>query len=192
MEMPKRIKGKEWYSLVAPRLFKNKVIGEALVSDPKEILGRTVAKTLPELGGNPSKYYVKIKFKAYEVEDKRIKMKYIGQECLRDFIVQMVRKGSSRIDSVIKTKTKDDKHVVIKVIGISIKRTKSSVRTKLRREIEDMIKKKVEKMKIDDLVDSVIRDRLQVQVRKNLNKTYPLRKFEVRKIEVLDKVHQKA
>jgi len=185
--MAKKIKGKEWYELVAPRLFKNQILGESLVSDPREIKGRSVIRSLSDLGGHPSKYYVRMKFKVDEidVENKKIKMKYVGQSCLKDFISQMIRKGSSRIDTVVKTKTKDNQDIVVKTIGISLRKINTSVKTALRKEIEEDILNKVNKMNLDDFIMSVIKDSFQVQIRKKLNKTYPIRKFEVRKIEII-------
>ena len=184
--MAKKIRGKEWYDLVAPSLFKNRVLGETLVTDPKELEGRTVTKSFPELGGHPSKYYVRIKFKVDKVEDKKVKMKYIGQSCLRDYISQMVRKGSSRIDNVVKTKTKDGQELVVKTIGISLRRAKDSVKSAVRKETDELIRKKIEKLKINEFIEQVLKDSFQVQTRKKLNKTYPIKKFEVRKIELLN------
>ncbi|MCD6367812.1 MAG: hypothetical protein J7L45_01875 [Candidatus Aenigmarchaeota archaeon] len=183
--MASKIKGKEWYTLVAPLMFKNKILGETLVTDPKDVVGRTVIKSFPELGGHPSKYYVRIKFKAVDVKGKIITTKFVGQECLRDFILQMVRKGSSRIDNVVKVTTKDKKNLIIKSIAITLRRTNTSIKSKVRKEIESMIKEKAEKMKVADLVNSVLRDSFQIQIRKNLNKIYPIKKFEIRKIEVV-------
>lgn len=183
--MAKKIRGKEWYQLVAPGLFNKKKIGETLVGDPKEVVGRTVVKSLPELGGRPSKYYLRIKLKADQVKDKKIEMKYIGQKCLRDYISQMIRKGSSRIDNVVKVETKDGKKLVVKTIGISLKKTQTSTQESVRKKIGELIKKRIKKMDLNALVDSVIRDKFQVKLRKKVNKIYPLRKFEIRKIELL-------
>ena len=36
------MKGKEWYHIVAPKIFKGKVIGEALIGDPKEAVNRSM------------------------------------------------------------------------------------------------------------------------------------------------------
>ncbi len=185
--MTKKIRGKEWYQLIAPNLFNQKKIGETLVSDPKEVHGRTVIKSLPELGGHPSKYYVRIKLKADEVKDKEIKMRYVGQKCLRDYISQMVRKGSSRIDNVVKVETKDGKKLAVKTVGISLKKTQTSTQKNIRKKIEELIEKRVKKMDLDAFVDSVIRDEFQVKLRKKVNEIYPLRKFEVRRIDLLDR-----
>ena len=40
--MAKKLKGKEWYTLVAPKLFKEKVIGETPTGDSKSLIGRKI------------------------------------------------------------------------------------------------------------------------------------------------------
>jgi len=183
--MAKKIKGKSWYSLVAPSLFNNKIIGETLITNPDESTKRTVLKSLPEIGGHPSKYYIKIKFKGQEVDGDKIKMKYVGHECLRDFISQMVRKGAMRIDNRVEVETKDKKKLIIKTIGITLKKTKTTVKSELHKEIGKIIKDISRKKNFNDLVNSIMYDKFQKEVRKKSSVIYPLRRFEVRKVEVI-------
>ena len=183
--MAKKIKGKSWYTLVAPPLFNNKVIGETLVTNPDEVIKRTVFKSLPELGGHPSKYYIKVKFRAKELDGDKIKMEYAGHSCLRDFISQMVRKGAMRIDNRIEVETKDKKKLIIKTIGITLRKTKTTVKSELHKEIEKTIKDVSGKKNFDDIINSIMYDKFQKEVRKKANVIYPLRRFEVRKIEVV-------
>ena len=110
--MAKKMKGKEWYSIVAPRVFKGKVIGEALITDPSEAVKRTMVINYTQLDGHPSKYYIKIRLRADKVEEGKIKMKYAGHECQRDYIAQMVRKRAMRIDNRVAVETKDKKKLV--------------------------------------------------------------------------------
>ena len=44
--MSKKIKGKEWYSIVAPELFSNKVLGQTPVDDQKKLIWRKVETPL--------------------------------------------------------------------------------------------------------------------------------------------------
>ena len=181
--MAKKIKGKEWYTLIAPKMFKNKQIGEALITDPKEAIKRSIIINYTKIDGHPSKYYIKIKLKADKVEDKKIKMKYIGHECQRDYIAQMVRKRTMRIDNRIPLETKDGKKLIIKTIGISLRRTKTSIKNEIRKKIQELAISHAKELKFDELIKSILSDKFQKSIRKEVNKLYPLTRFEVRKVE---------
>lgn len=184
--MAKKIKGKEWYEIVAPKMFKSKVIGEALISDPKEASKRGMVINYTHLDGHPSKYYIKIRLVADKVEDDKIKMKYMGHECQRDYISQMIRKRTMRIDNRVETETKDKRKIVIKTVAISLKKSKTSIKSELRKNIGKIIEDRVKKMKFEEVVRSILFDELQKNTRKEVCKIYPVIRFEVRKIEVLN------
>lgn len=183
--MPKKMKGKEWFQILAPKIFKGKVVGEALVSDPKEAVSRSMVINYTQLDGHPSKYYVKISLVGDSMEDGKIRMRYDGHECQRDYISQMVRKRAMRIDNILPVETKDGRKMVIKTIGISLTKTKTSIKRKLRGKIGEIITARVKEMKFDEVVKSVLHDELQKNTRKEVSKIYPITRFEVRKVEVL-------
>ncbi len=184
--MAKKMKGKEWYTIVAPKMFKGKVIGDALIADPREAMKRTMTVNYTSLDSHPSKYYIKIKLKADEVEDGKISMKYTGHECQRDYIAQMVRKRAMRIDNRVVAETKDKKKIVIKTMGISLKKTKTTIKSELGKRISEVILNRVKDMKFEDVIRSILSDELQKSTRKEVTKLYPVIRFEVRKVEVLE------
>jgi len=184
--MAKKLKGKEWYFIVAPKLFKEKVIGEALITDPAEAIKRTMIVNFSSLDAHPSKYYIKIKFRADKVEDGKVKMKYAGHECQRDYISQMVRKRAMRIDNRVAAETKDGRKIIVKTIGITLRKSTTSVKAELRKNIGEIISKRIADMKFDDVVKSILFDEIQKTTRKKVSKIYPIVRFEVRKLEVLN------
>ncbi len=56
-------KGKEWFTIVAPKLFSDKIVGETPSFDPNSLVGRTVETSLFELVDGAPKYYMKVKLK---------------------------------------------------------------------------------------------------------------------------------
>lgn len=184
--MAKKMKGKEWYTIVAPKIFKGKIIGEALVTDPKEAIKRGMIINYTQLDSHPSKYYIKIKLKADKVEEGKIRMKYVGHECQRDYIAQMVRKRTMRIDNRIEAETKDKKKIIIKTIGISLRKTKTSIKKEIGKKVYEIIEKRVKNMNFDEIINSILHDELQKTTRKEVSKIYPMIRFEVRKLEVLE------
>ena len=110
-------------------------------------------------------------------------MKYIGHECQRDYIAQMVRKRTMRIDNRIPLETKDGKKLIIKTIGISLRRTKTSIKNEIRKKIQELAISHAKELKFDELIKSILSDKFQKSIRKEVNKLYPLTRLEVRKVE---------
>ena len=185
MSMAKKLRGKEWYVLVAPKLFKEKEIGETPVGDAKTLIGRRIETYLINLIDDLSKYYIKFHFKVKEIEDNKAKTEFAGLECLRDYISRMIRYGIVRIDTIQDLTTSDKIKLRVKTITITSKKIKKNVEINLKRFVEEKVKKTVESNKLDDLIKKIINDDIKRSIFDEGSKIYPVRTFEVRKIERL-------
>lgn len=181
--MPKRLKGKEWYTLIAPKMFKEKVIGETPVGDPKTLMGRKIDVHLINLIDDLSKYYLKFYFKVNEVKGDKAYTEFAGLECMRDFISRLIRYGITRIDTVQDLTTKDKKKIRVKTIIITRKKIKKNVEIDLKNFVEEQIKRNVESNTLDEFIEKLIDDTIKNSVLKEGRKIYPIRAFEIRKIE---------
>ncbi len=183
--MPKRLRGKKWYSIIAPEMFKEKVIGETPVGDPKTLTGRRLDVHLINLIDDLSKYYIKFYFKVKEVKDDKAYTEFDGFECLRDYISRMMRYGIARTDTVQDLTTKDGKKLRVKSITITSKKIKKNVEISLKLFVEEKIKKNIEVSKLDEFLKKTINDTLKNSILKEGSKIYPIRSFEIRKVEVI-------
>ena len=182
--MAKKIKGKEWYSVVAPKLFDNKVLGETPVDDIKKMKWRIISVPLINLTNDMSKYYFKIQFRIVDLNGKAANTEFAGLECLRDYISRMIRHGTNRIDTVQTLKTKNDKRFVVKTITITNKKIRRGLRKELISFIKKVVQRRADEMELDDFMTEVIDGSLKNEVMNDGSKIYPIRNFEVRKIEV--------
>ncbi|MDI6798836.1 MAG: 30S ribosomal protein S3ae [Candidatus Aenigmarchaeota archaeon] len=178
-------KKKDWFVIVAPKMFGEKEIGKAMVSDPGSLMGRRVVLNLAELTNNFAKYYMKFAFRIKRIEGNRAFSEFDGSECLRDYISRMVLRRVKRIDAIQDLQTKDGIRIRVKSLMIASRRMKSSIEKKMRREIEEMIKKEVESSTLEDFVKKIINDKIKNKVLKEARKIYPVRNFEIRRTEVL-------
>jgi small subunit ribosomal protein S3Ae len=183
--MAKKLKGKEWYNILAPPIFKEKVIGETPTSDIKSLVGRTVDVNLINLITDMSKYYMKFFLKVKEVKEKNAYTEFVGMECMRDYISRSIRYGIRRVDTVQDMVTKDGKKIRVKSIIITSKKIKKNVEINLKKFIEDYLKKDIESKKLDEIIERIINDNMKNHVFEEGNKIYPIRTFEIRKIQVL-------
>jgi len=183
--MPRKLKGKEWYTLIAPKIFNEKEIGTSPTGDPKSMIGRKVEVNLMNLIDDLSKYYIKFYFKVKKIEEDKALTEFDGLECLRDYISRFIRYRVRRIDTNQVLITKDKKKLRVKTIIITSKKIKRRVEVVLKKFVEEKIKKEVESKTLDDFLKSIIEDRIKNSILKEGNKIYPIRVFEIRKIETL-------
>ncbi|OGI11659.1 hypothetical protein A3K64_00910 [Candidatus Micrarchaeota archaeon RBG_16_36_9] len=182
--MVSKLKGKEWYQIVAPSFFGDFVIGETMALDPKLLKGRIIETSLTDITGDPNKYYLKFYFKIEDVSDKKAITKFFGHDCTKDFLARIVRRRSNRIDINNVVNLKDNK-LRIKSIAITNRVVSEEIDSKVRKCISDFVGENVSKMKTEEFIREVIDGKLQQKIRKVVSKIYPLKQFEFRKTEVL-------
>ena len=183
--MAKKLRGKEWYVLLAPKLFKEKEIGETPVGDAKTLIGRRIDVYLINLIDDLSKYYIKFYFKVKEIKDDKAYTEFAGFECLRDYISRMIRYGIKRIDIVQNLTTSDKAKLRIKTIIITSKKMKKNVEVELKKFVEEKMKKNIETNTLNEFIEKTISDNFKNSILNEGSKIYPIRTFEIRKVERL-------
>jgi small subunit ribosomal protein S3Ae len=183
--MARKLKGKEWYTLIAPKIFDEKVLGETPVGDPESIKERVLTLSLVNLINDPSKYYLKFSFKVDKIEDKKAFTQFWGFECLRDYISRMVRHGLLRIDNVIDIETKDNVKIRVKTITLTSRKARKQIELLLRKFVTEKLKEEIPKITLEDFIKNVLDDSLRRIILDEGSKIYPVYKFEVRKVERL-------
>lgn len=184
-KLARKIKGKEWFTIIAPPYFGEKEIGKTLASSPENLIGRRITLNAIELINDLNKYYLKLTFKIYDVNGDKALTKFDGSECLRDYISRMVLRRVTRIDSVLDLTTKDKVKIRVKGLIITSKKITSSVKIKVRKFVDELIQKEVENSTLEEFIKKIIFDELKNKIKSEGRKIYPIRNFEVRKTEVL-------
>jgi ribosomal protein S3AE len=179
----KMLKGKNWYSIVSPALFGEKPLGEALASDGALLAGRKVNAGLMELTGDPSRYYMTLRFMVKDISGNVARTVFDGHECTRDFVARIVQHRTQRIDTNNVIQFKDGR-LRVKAVAICNRRVNESVAKAVQKRIIEMVTASSEKT-VEDFVKSFISGELQNGVRADVNRIYPLRAFEITKTDVL-------
>jgi small subunit ribosomal protein S3Ae len=182
--MAKKIKGKDWFTIIAPKFFDEKVLGETPVDEPKKLMLRIIETPLIDLISDVNKFYIKMKFRITKIAENKAYTEFAGLECLRDYISRMVRHGIDRIDTVQTLITEDSKKIIVKTIIITNKKVTKGIEKSIRNFVEKTIEENVNKNKLDDFLEKVIDDSLRNSVLKDGSKIYPLRNFDIRRIEM--------
>ena len=181
---------KQWYDIIAPKVFDEKKLGEALSADSKNLVGRTVSVSLADITGDYSKFYIKLKFQIERIDDK-VHAKFIGHECMHERIYRMVHRYMRRVDCVQDVVTKDNQKIRIKTIFILIKRVNTSIKSSARNVTKKLLEKAAREKTSDDFMKAVISGELQSNIKKEISKIYPVGNIEIRKSEFLGKAEKK-
>lgn len=181
----KKTKVKEWFTIVAPKFMDEREIGRTMAIEAEALVGRRIEVSAIEFTDDFSKYYMKFIFRIVKVENDKAFTEFDGSSCLRDYISRMVLRRVRRIDTVQDLVTKDSVKVRVKGLGIIGRRVKSSIQKVVGERMRKMIKATVEESTLENFIGKLLSDEIKNRMLQELRTTYPMRNFEIRKIEVL-------
>ena len=177
---------KQWYEILSPKMFGEKVIGETPAVDSKQLVNRTVEVNLMNLINDYSKFYVKIHLQVEKVENHKAYTKFIGHEVVRERIYRMIQRRLRRVDCITDVETKDGKKIRVKLVFSLVKRVNNSIKSAARKKAKESVEKAVKENDLEGLIKAVTSGSLQETIRKDVKKIYPVGNLEIRKSEVLN------
>ncbi len=177
-------KGKEWFKVAAPAELGDYIIGETPTLDSDALVGKTIEASLMDLGGDPTKYYFKLKFRVMSVQAGKAITRFEGLSCTRDYVLRMSQRRTKQVRIVIDVKTKDNWSIRIKGINVMNNIVQSAISKAVRKQNEEIIRAAASERNMYDLLNDVITGTLQSTIRNYCSKTYPVRIMEITKIEV--------
>lgn len=183
--MAVKLKGKQWFTVLAPKYFGEKEIGKIISGTADSLIGKTLNLSAVELTNDINKYFLKLKFKIKSVDGDKAFTQFYGSECLQDYISRMVLHRIRRIDSIQDLTTSDNVKIRVKGLAIVSKRVKSSVAAKIREFVSSLIKKQVESSTLEEVLNNMLSNELKSKILKDGRIIYPIRNFEVRKTEII-------
>lgn len=183
--MAVKLKGKQWFTILAPKYFGEKEIGKTISSTSASLIGKTVNLNAVELTNDINKYYVKLKFKINSVDGDKAFTQFYGSECMQDYISRMVLHRIRRIDSIQDLTTSDKTKIRVKGLTVVSKKMKSSVSGKIRQFVSGVIKKQVEESTLEEFLQKMLSNEIKNKILKEGRRIYPIRNFEIRKTEII-------
>ncbi len=178
---------KKWYTLIAPEYFGMVELGETPADDASKVIGRTVETTLSDLTGDYSNQnpYKKLIFKVYRVAGDNAYTKFHRFELTREYLNSLTRRRTSKIEDVIDITTADGYKLRVKPVAFTIKRCKTSQKRLIRAIMRDLVVKRGTSENFVQFIQESILGKLPSEIYKSAKKIYPLRRVEIRKIELL-------
>jgi len=168
-------KDKDWYTVISPKSFNFKPIGEILGVEGN-LKGRTIENLLYDFTDDYSDISLKLKFKVTEVnpEAKTCKSIFIGHQYTNDFVRSLVSRGSSKIQSIINLTTKDGFIYRLTVVCITIRRARSSQQILIRKIMREILKEFARSLNHEKFITGMIFAEFQNQILRIAKTIYPL------------------
>lgn len=174
-------RGKKWYLIVSPSYFGGTELGAVPSDDPEKLVGRTVDATLYDLTNDFAHQYLKMYFQITGVEDKTANTIFKGHEYSRDYLRSLVRRRTTRVDTILSVTTKDGYRLRLGVCAFSLTRIKTSQEKAIRDVIRKIVQEKASALTFDQFVQEVVLQKIASDVYNEAKKITPLRHVGIRK-----------
>ncbi len=177
---------KRWITVHAPDSFNNIPVAYVPITDDENSKGRVVEVTLYDiLKGDPSQHQYKIYFQVDKVTDNKASTIFKRYEYSKEFLRSLVRRGSSKVNFIIDTKTKDGYIFRIKVIALTHRQLNTSRKHALRLIARDIINKTVPEMTIDQFVQATCYGKINSDIMAAAKKLIRIRHVGLEKVKLI-------
>lgn len=183
-ERATKIKKKNWYQILAPKMFNNAVLGETSLTESKLAMGKPISQNLMTLTNDIKKQNIKMNFVVDKVEGEKAYTKVVGYQMVAASLKRLTRRRSDKIELSLVYKTSDNVRIRIKPLVFTRAITKGSITNSLNNALREHLQKTISKMSFDALVNDLVNHRFQVGLRNALKKIYPLRNVQIKYMKI--------
>ena len=168
-------KDKQWYTIITPKIFNYKPIGE-IIGFEDNIIGRTMETLLFDFTQKYSDISLKLKFRVTDVnqEARKCNSIFIGHQYTSDFIRSLIGRGSSKIQTILNLTTKDGFIYRLTTICITLKRARSSQIILIRKIMREILIEFANSLDHEKFIAGAIYGEFQNQVQRVAKTIYPL------------------
>ena len=179
-------KEKRWVTVFAPESFNNIPVAYVPITSDKTAVGRVVEVTLFDiLKGDPSQHQYKLFFQINKVTEEKATTVFKRYEYAKEFLRSLIRRGSSRINFVIDSKTKDGYVFRIKILTLSHRELNTSRKRALRLEAKKQIERIVPQMTIDEFVQAACYGKINSDIMAATKKIIRVRHVGLEKVRLI-------
>ena len=179
-------KEKKWVTVIAPDSFNDIALAYIPITDDEKAKGRVLEVTLHDiLKGDPSQHQYKIFFQIEQVVDEKAKTFFKKFEYSKEFLRSLIRRGSSKINFVINTQTKDGNEFRIKIIALTYRQLNTSRQRQLRLIAKNIIEKSVPQMVLDEFVQATCYGKINAEIMASAKKIIKLRHVGLERVKLI-------
>ncbi len=179
-------KKKNWYTIVAPKVFNEIEVGETSGFDGKDIIGRTVKSSLMNFTRNIKKQSITVTLKLTDVKEKKALTEISSFTTSPSAVKRMVRRRRDKVEDSFVVKTKDGKMVRVKPMVLTRSNASNSTLTAVRHAVRYFFINKIMKLSYGEFVDLVLNDRLVKDIKSFVSVIFPTRMITIRAFEAVE------
>jgi len=175
---------KKWIKIVAPKEFKNQVVGETLVSDPQKAIGRVIEANLFELTRDPRKQSVRLSLIVNEIKNDQAYTEIKKYKILDTHLKRLIKPGKEKVMDYFNVQTKDKK-LRIKLFLLTRNKTTNATCTALRKEARKYLEDYAKKIEASRVISDIIAGNVLRTLKTYLKKIYPVNICEISTMEII-------
>jgi len=172
-------KAKGWYRIHVPEVFGKTYIGDTISNDPATVKGRILQTTLGEIIQDYTKQHIKIRVKVTDVTGDAAYTEFVGHELTRDYMRSMVKRRTSRVDTILPVTTKDGKILRITMTCLTLTRANLSQVHAIRSAMTRFITSYAAQRELPAFVKEMVSGEITKELFKLVKPIYPVRRVEI-------------
>ncbi len=176
----KRSQEKRWYTVLAPEQFDRAELGTTPAKEPEQVLDRTIETTLGDVVDG-AENNVKLTFQVTDVGSDSAYTEFDQHELTRDYKRSLVRRGSSKVKSVMTVRTTDDYRLTIHPVAFTTKVADRSQKEAIRAKMTELVREAAAERTFEEFLDSVVQGHVSSAIYNEAKTIYPLRRVEIEK-----------
>ena len=124
-------------------------------------------------------------FQVNEIDGKTAKTLFKGHEYSRDYLRSLVRRRTTKVDSLINLTTKDGYKLRIAVSALTLSRIKTSQEKIIRKIMDTTIHDKANALSLDQFVQEMVLGKIASDIYNQAKEVAPLRHVGIRKSKLI-------
>jgi small subunit ribosomal protein S3Ae len=177
-------KAKSWFKVHTPDTLGKVYIGDTIANDSDSAVGRVMTATLGEIVNDYAKQHVKMSFRIATVTGDAAYTEFVGHEVTRDYLRSLVKRRSSRIDTIVPVTTRDGKKVRLTVCTYTFARANLSQEHAIRNAIIQAVAAQAQAWDLTALLNGIVSGEISRDLFKSVKTIYPTRRVEIIKSKV--------
>ncbi len=163
-------KKKKWYNVTADPIFDSREIGKTIALDSKHLIGRTIKKTFDQITKSIKDSAHILTFKITKVTAGTAETELIEFNTKGGNLKRMIRRGKSKIDSIIYIDTKDGKKLKLKIFFITGTKYTTQLRREARNQIAEFYTSDIKEKTLKEAWNTIVYQKLTDKAKKKLVK----------------------
>ncbi len=178
-------KKKKWYNVLADPVFDSKEIAKTVALENKQLIGRTIKKSLNDITSNMKDSGNTITFKIIKVTGTTAETNIQEIDTKIAQLKRVVRRGKSKIEIIFFVETKDSKKIKLKVMCLSGKKFTTPNRTESRKIIVDELTTEIKEKQLKEVWGNIIYQKFSEKLKKKLVKLGYINKIMIVKAKII-------